>query len=182
MVGMLWLMPLTLVTELAHSFLLCSFVCFCFYGPLNSISIHKFSRQLSIFSFCSSGCISVILALSTIFLHTSLSLYIYISLYQSICLSIYLYKSLLQLWVPTGSPSRGGHDAVYVRDINQPSLPTPFNLFCSCVCFCLSTVFHSINSPLSHSVLPCLISASLVLSTLYFFMKASFSPDMTLCG
>ena len=28
--------------------------------------------------------------------------------------------------VPTGSPSRGGGVAVYVFDINQPSLPTPF--------------------------------------------------------
>ena len=30
------------------------------------------------------------------------------------------------LGVPTGSPSRGGDVAVYVKDINQPSLPTPF--------------------------------------------------------
>ena len=50
----------------------------------------------------------------------------------------------------------------------------------------LSTVFHSINSPdnspLSHSVLPGLISAFLVHSAIYLFMKAFFSPDMTLCG
>ena len=37
-------------TELAHSFLLCSCVYFCLYGPFNCISFHKFSRQLSTFS------------------------------------------------------------------------------------------------------------------------------------
>ena len=66
------------------------------------------------------------------------------------------------LWcrVPAGSPSRGGDVAVYVFDINQPSLPTPFSysvLVSISVFMSLSTVFHSINSPdnspLSHSVL-----------------------------
>ena len=32
----------------------------------------------------------------------------------------------LSLWVPAGSPSRGGDVAVNVFDINQPSLPTRF--------------------------------------------------------
>ena len=45
-------------TELAHSFLFCSCVCFCLYGPFNCISFHKFSRQLSAFSLCSSSLIS----------------------------------------------------------------------------------------------------------------------------
>ena len=51
---------------------------------------------------------------------------------------------------------------VYVFDINQPSLPTPFYsvLVSVSVFMALSTVFHSINSPdnspLSHSVLPVL--------------------------
>ena len=64
--------------------------------------------------------------------------------------------------VPEVSPSRGGDVAVYVFDINQPSLPTPFySVFVSVsVSVVLSTVFHSINSPdnspLSHSVLPVL--------------------------
>ena len=59
-----------------------------------------------------------------------------------------------------GSPSRGGDVAVYVFDINQPSLPTLFySVLVSVSAFmALSTVFHSINSPdnssLSHSVLP----------------------------
>ena len=58
-----------------------------------------------------------------------------------------------------GSPSRGGDVTVYVFDINQPSLPTPFYsvLVSVSVFIALSTVFHSINfrdnSPLSHSVL-----------------------------
>ena len=62
--------------------------------------------------------------------------------------------------VPAWWPSRGGDVTVYVRDINQPSLPAPFVLFLFLsvsVCMALSTVFRSINSPdnspLSHSVL-----------------------------
>ena len=57
------------------------------------------------------------------------------------------------------SSSRGGDIAVFVLDINQPSLPTPFNsVFVSVSIFmALSTVFHSINfpdnSPFSHTVL-----------------------------
>ena len=62
--------------------------------------------------------------------------------------------------VPAGSPSRGGDVAVYVFDINQPSLLTPFYsvLVSISVFMALSTMFHSItfpdNSPLSYSVLP----------------------------
>ena len=62
--------------------------------------------------------------------------------------------------VPTNSPSRSGGVTVYVFDINQPGLPTPFYfvLVSVSVFMALSTVFHSINSsdnsPLSHSVLP----------------------------
>ena len=69
---------------------------------------------------------------------------------------------LPMLWSPASSPSRGGDVTVYVYDINQPSLPTPFNsvLVCVSVFMALSTVFHSINSPdkspFSHSVLPVL--------------------------
>ena len=64
--------------------------------------------------------------------------------------------------VSAGSPSRGGDVAVYVFDINQPSLPTPFYscLVSLSVLIALSTVFHYMtspdNSPLSHSVLPVL--------------------------
>ena len=62
-----------------------------------------------------------------------------------------------------GSPSRGGDAVVVVvKDINQPSLPTPFYsvLVSLSVFIALSTVFHSLNSPddslFSHSVLPAL--------------------------
>ena len=64
--------------------------------------------------------------------------------------------------VPGGSHSRGGDVAVYVVDINQPSLPTPFYsvLVSVHVFLVLSTVFHSINPPdnslLSQSVFPVL--------------------------
>ena len=65
--------------------------------------------------------------------------------------------------VPAGSPSGGGGDvAIYVFDIKQPNLPTPFYpvLVSISVFIALSTVFHAINSPdnslLSHSLLPVL--------------------------
>ena len=52
--------------------------------------------------------------------------------------------------VPVGSPSRGGDVAVYVLDINQASLPTPFYsvlflLFYYCVYFCLYASFNCIS-------------------------------------
>ena len=51
-------------TELAHSFLFCSCVYFCLYGPFSCISFHQFSRH--VLSFSSSGLISASLVLSTI--------------------------------------------------------------------------------------------------------------------
>ena len=68
--GYVWHKP----TELARFFLFCSCVCFCPYGPFNCISFHKFSRQLSVFSLCSSGLISLLLVLSTIYLFMKVSL------------------------------------------------------------------------------------------------------------
>ena len=68
--------------------------------------------------------------------------------------------------VPAGSLSRGRGVRVYVLDINQPSLPTPFHsvLVSIFVFRTLSVDFYSVNSPdnspLSYSVLPvycCLI-------------------------
>ena len=60
--------------ELAHSFLFRSSVCFGLYCPFNCISFHKFSRQLSAFSLCSSGLISALLVLSTMYLFMKASL------------------------------------------------------------------------------------------------------------
>ena len=67
---------------------------------------------------------------------------------------------VLRTAVPAGSPSLRWGVAVYVFDINQPSLPTPFFFLFSCLIFvfmALPTVFRPINfpenSPLSHSVL-----------------------------
>ena len=60
--------------------------------------------------------------------------------------------------VPVGSPSRGGVVTVYVLDIIQTSLPTPFySVLASIpVLMALSAIFHSMNSPdnspFSHSV------------------------------
>ena len=60
-------------TELAHSFLFSSCVYFCLYGYFSSISFHKFSRQLSVFSHCSSGLISALLVLSIVCLFMKVS-------------------------------------------------------------------------------------------------------------
>ena len=61
----------------------------------------------------------------------------------------YHHFSSVFLVVPMGTPSLGGDVAVYVFDINQPSLPTPFHsvLLSVSVFVALSSVFHSINSP-----------------------------------
>ena len=82
---------------------------------------------------------------------------------------------------PAGSPSRGGDVVVYVFDMNQPSLPTPFYsvLVSVSVFMTLSTVFHSINSPdnfpLSHSVLPVLFLPNWSFQLyIYIFVYKSF--------
>ena len=54
-------------TELARSFSFCC-VYFCLNGPFNCISFHEFSRQLSVFSLCSSDLVSALLVLSTTYL------------------------------------------------------------------------------------------------------------------
>ena len=59
--------------ELSHSFLFCSCVCFCLYGPFNCISFQKFSRQLSASSLCSSCLISALSVLSTVYLFMKVS-------------------------------------------------------------------------------------------------------------
>ena len=50
------------------------FVSLCLCGPFNCISFHKCSRQLPVFSLCSSGLISALLVLSTIYLFKKISL------------------------------------------------------------------------------------------------------------
>ena len=81
--------------------------------------------------------------------------------YVNILALAYTFLSL-SLSLLTGSPLRGEDVAVYVFDINQPSLPTPlYSVLVSISVFmALFTEFHSINSPsnfpLSHSVPPVL--------------------------
>ena len=75
------------------------------------------------------------------------------------------FLSWCALWQcsPVGSPSRGGDVVVYVKDVNQPSLPTLFHFVrvSISVLMALSTVFYSTNfpdnSPLSHFRSPVLI-------------------------
>ena len=91
--------------------------------------------------------------------------------------------------VPAGTPWRSWDVTVYVLDINQPSLPTPFSsvLVSVPVFMALSSVLHSINypdnSPLFHSVLPVLFLPHWSFQLyIFFFMKVSLSPDIILCG
>ena len=79
-----------------------------------------------------------------------------------------------------------GDVAVYVFDINEPSLPTPFYsvLLSVAIFMALSTVsFHKFFRQLSAFSLFSfgLISAILVLSTMHLFMKVSLSPNGILC-
>ena len=83
----------------------------------------------------------------------------------------------------------------FMSDINQPCLSTPFFwyiyffliLFRCHVYFCLygpfnCISFHKFSRPLSAFSLSCcgFISALLVLSIIFLFMKVSFSPDIIL--
>ena len=106
---------------------------------------------------------------------------------DTVILVILIFMTLSSL--PAGSPSPGGDVTFYVRDINQPILPTPFNcvLVSVSVFMALSTLFHSMNSPGNCPFSLCsssLIYALLVLSTvgLCLFMKVSFSPDLIHSG
>ena len=83
--------------------------------------------------------------------------------------------------VPASSPSRDGDVVVYVFDINQLSLLTPFYsvLVSISVSVALSTVFHSINSPDNSPLSYCssgLISALLVLSSILSLYERFSQP------
>ena len=94
--------------------------------------------------------------------------------------------SLCLLWLQHTPESLRVHVHVegmlrFMSDINQPSLPTPFYsvLLPIFVFKALSTVFHSINSPENSVFSLCSSGINpplLVLSTVYLFMKVSFSP------
>ena len=79
-------------TELVHSFLFCSCVCFCLYGPFNCISFHEFSPTtlcfLNLF-FWSNFCF--------------ISSFNYISLYESLLQPLYNPLLLTGLKAPTNS-------------------------------------------------------------------------------
>ena len=91
-----------------------------------------------------------------------------------------------QLFFTAGPPSRGGDVAVYVFDINHPSLPTPFYfvLVSIFIFMALSTVFHSLNSPhnspLSHSVLPVLFRFRALFFRSYFCLTGPFNYNISL--
>ena len=73
-VEMLRFMSFTKTSRARAILLVYSCVCFCLFGPFNCISFHKVSRQHHAFSLCSSGLISALLVLSTIYLFLKVSL------------------------------------------------------------------------------------------------------------
>ena len=88
--------------------------------------------------------------------------------------------------VPAGSPSRGGNVAVYVFDINQPSLLTPFYsaLVYISAFMALSSVLYFTNFPDNSPLSPfwsyfCLFGP---FNYIYLFMEVFFSPDLILFG
>ena len=70
--------------------------------------------------------------------------------FHEICSCLFLYEvnnffyTSPTIQIPMGLPSHGGDVVIYVMDINQLSLATPF-FFCSYVCFCLSGPFNCIS-------------------------------------
>ena len=93
----------------------------------------------------------------------------------------------LLLLVLAGSPSRRGDATVYILDVNQSSLPTLFALLLSLFLYLWPFQLYFIPQILQTTL--CFLtpffwsySASLVLSTIYLFMKVSLSPDIILCG
>ena len=112
----------------------------------------------------------------------------------------WLFKPSLWLNLHIGSPSCGGEVAVNVFNKNKPNLSTPVYsvtnqacplLFIS-VLVSISVLYgpfncislHNFSWQLSAFSLcsSSLISALLILSTIYLFKKVSFSPDILLCG
>ena len=85
-----------------------------------------------------------------------------------LCSYIHNQECHFELPVNTGSPSRSGNVTIYVFDINQLSLPTPFYsvLVSISVFVTLSTVFHSINSPDNFSLSHC----SFIFYLFFFFI------------
>ena len=105
------------------------------------------------------------------------------SIHPSVHPSIHPYPSIHPSIVPTDSRSRGGDVAVYVFDISQPSLPTPFYsvLVSVYVFMALSTVFHSIIFSATRRFVTLFFWSYFFLIVpfiVYFFMKVSLS----LCG
>ena len=88
--------------------------------------------------------------------------------------------------IRAGSPSRGGDVADYVFDINQPSLPTSFRSVLVSICVFMA-LLNCISLPQFSQQLSSfslcssgLISALLVLSAIYLFMKAVSYTHLTL--
>ena len=100
-------------TELAHSFSFGTYVYFCLCGRFSGISFRKFSQRLSVFSLCSSGLISALLFLTTMYLFMKVSFspdifFVWLTglkaptncLAHSLSLSFYLFpsRSLMHMW------------------------------------------------------------------------------------
>ena len=84
---------------------------------------------------------------------------VFLTVINFISRTLRFFPTLILFSCPRGSHLRGGDVTVYVIDINQPSLLTPYSVLVSISVFmALSTVLHSIilpdNSPFSLTVFP----------------------------
>ena len=107
------------------------------------------------------------------------------SIWVLLLITLYSTSEITEGQDPMGSPSRGADVAVYVCDINQPSLPTPCYSVLFCVCFCLYDPFnciwfHKFSHQLSALSLCSsgIISALLVLSTLSLSLSLSLHETL----
>ena len=107
-------------------------------------------------------------------------------LFGQSCFHVSLGRLEKRLVFHRGSP-RAHLYVVGLFDIKHPSLPPPFFLFSSCVCFCLHGHFNCISTKLTHSFFVFLffcsvlvsVSASVALSTV--FQQSLPTPFFKFC-
>ena len=92
-------------------------------------------------------------------------------------------------WIKVQSVSQSVMGMLRFMSFDKPAEHAHFFLFRFCVCFCLYGLFNciSFHKFFRHLSAFSLCSSSLIsvlfgLSTIYLFMKVSFSPDIIFCG
>ena len=77
---------------------------------------------------------------------------------------------------PPGSPSRGGDVAVYVYDMNQPNLPSPFLIFFLLILFlCLFLYLRPFQLYFITHILPTTLRCLTLFFLAYFSLTGLFN-------